>query len=164
MWKNVTTFCKHFLALLTPQPVKIEISLDRQLSDAIAQAVRDDDFRRQLIAHPKATLAHLKIQLPAHQNVIVVESTAEQTFLVLPLMTDREIDELKSGLNSDRSLRATRSRILLKAWHDRDYNARLIAAPKSVLRDEGFDLPENTQVTVLKNDLEHLHLVIPCLH
>jgi Nitrile hydratase, alpha chain len=164
MWDRFQTLVRTIPNLLTPQPVWIERSLDERLSDAIAQAIRDPVFRTQLLDRPKQALASIKIQLPPARMVTVVESTHRQTFLVLPIMTDREVQILQSGLNSPRSLRATRSRIILQAWQDPDYKAQLLADPKAVLIAEGFQIADAATVTILENDAEHLHLVIPTLH
>ena len=164
MWDRFQTLVRPIRDLLTPQPVWLERSLDERLSDAIAQAVHDADFRTQLLARPKQALASMKIQLPPERVVTVVESTHRQTFVVLPIMTDSEVEILQSGLKSQRSLRANRARIILKAWQDPDYKARLLADPKTVLMAEGFQIPDAATVTILENDAEHLHLVIPTLH
>jgi Nitrile hydratase, alpha chain len=71
---------------------------------------------------------------------------------------------VQAGLTSQRSLRATRSQIILKAWQDADYKSRLLADPKALLMAEGFQIPDATTVKILENDAEHLHLVIPNLH
>jgi hypothetical protein len=164
MWNQVQTFLQTIPTLLTPQPVRVEIPSDEQLSDAIFRAVHDPEFRTRLIARPKQTLTSLKIDIPPQQEVIVVESTPDQTFLVLPIMTDREVKILQAGSNFGRSLRATRSRIILRAWQDADYRTRLLTDPKAVLINEGFQIHTAATVKVLENNLEHLHLVIPCLH
>jgi Nitrile hydratase, alpha chain len=164
MWNRFQTLLQSIPDLLTPRPVWIDRSLDDRLSDAIAQAVRDPDFRTQLLNRPQQALASMEIQIPPECAVKVVESTPGQTFVVLPIMTESEVAIVQSGLKSQRSQRATRSRTILKAWQDPDYKARLIADPKTVLLAEGFQIPDTTAVTVLENDAEHLHLVIPTLH
>ncbi len=164
MWNRFQTLLQTIPALLTPQPVRIEVSLDEKLSDAIAQAVHNVEFRTQLIDRPKQTLASLDIHLPAAQQVTVVESTPGQTFLVLPIETDREVKIVEAGLNSGRSLRAVRSQVILKAWQDPDYKTQLLTNPKQVLIDAGFQISDTIKVNVLENDPEHLYLVIPNLH
>jgi Nitrile hydratase, alpha chain len=164
MWNLFQTLLQTIPELLTPQPVRIDRSLDERLSDAIAQAVHDPHFRTQLLDRPKPALASLDIQLPPERAVVAIESTTQQTFLVMPIMTDSEVEILRAGLTSGRALRATRSRIILKAWQDPDYKARLLADPKTVLIEEGFQISDAATVKVLENDAEHLYLVIPNLH
>jgi hypothetical protein len=160
-WNNSLAKIRDFL---TPQPVRIEVSLATQLSDALARSLHDADFRTQLLAHPRYTLAHLGITLPPQQSVTVLTSSAQQTFFVLPLPTESEIEYLKAGVDSHHLRRSIRSRIILKTLQDPDYKARLCADPKTVLISEGFDIPELTTVNILENDAKHLYLVIPTLH
>jgi hypothetical protein len=164
MWNRFQTFARTIPDLLTPKPVRVEVSLDEQLSDAIAQAVKNPAFRAQLLDRPKQTLASLDIQMPPAQAVTVLESTPGQTFLVIPIMTDREVEILEAGLNSGRAQRANRSRLLLKAGRDPDYRSQLLTNPKAVLTAAGFQLPDTATVTVLENSLKHLYLVIPFVH
>ncbi len=164
IWQQLQNFWQTIVALLTPQPVRIELSLDEQLAEAIAHAVHNSTFRTQLLAHPKQALASLKIQIPAEQAVFAMKSTPGQTFLVIPIMTEQELEILRASANSPRALRAIRSRVLLKAWQDSDYKLRLLADPKALLIAEGFQIGDGATVTVMENDATHLHLVIPHIH
>jgi hypothetical protein len=80
------------------------------------------------------------------------------------MMTDREVENVKSGLNSTRSLRAIRSRVIFKAWEDPEYKTQLLTDPKTVLINAGFQIPANVTVKVLENNSDRLYLVIPNLH
>jgi xanthine/CO dehydrogenase XdhC/CoxF family maturation factor len=164
MWNQLQTFVRTLPDLLTPKPVRVEVSLDKQLSDAIAQAVKNPTFRTQLLDRPKQTLAKLDIQIPPEQAVTVLESTPGQTFLVIPIMTDREVEILEAGLNSGRAQRANRSQMLLQAGRDPDYRSQLLTNPRAVLTAAGFQIPDTATVTVMENSLEHLYLVIPFVH
>ena len=154
-WPRFQTFASAIADFLTPKIVHVEVPIEQLLSDAIAQAVSDSTFRQQLIDRPKPTLASLDIHLPDRQAVTVLESNSTATFLVLPIMTDREIAYLRSGLDSRRSQRALRSIIILKAWQDSDYKARLIADPQTVLIEAGLKLPAANNIQVLENNLDH---------
>ncbi len=164
MWERLKSFIASIPTLLTPQVVHVKVSLESQLSDAIAQAVRDPEFKQQLIDRPQQFLAALNIHIPPQQTVTVLASTATQTFIVVPIMTDREVEYLQAGVNSNRSLRSVRSQILLKAWQDPDYKAKLFANPKAVLDEAGLPIPEHVSIEILANDLEHLYLIVPYLH
>jgi Nitrile hydratase, alpha chain len=162
--ERVQHFVKTIPTLLVPQVVHVEVSLEAQLSDAIAQAVRDPEFRQQLLDRPKQALASIYLRLPPLQEVTVLAATSAQTYLVLPIATEDEIERVRAGVNSPRSLRAIRSKILLNAFEDPDYRSRLVADPKAVLIEAGFQIPIDTQVRVLENSAEHLYLVIPAIH
>jgi Nitrile hydratase, alpha chain len=164
MWQQIGDFVRNIPDLLVPKVVHVEIPLDKQLSDAIAQSIHDPAFRTQLLAHPRQALSSLGIGIPLPQQITVLESTSTQTFLILPIMTDLEIEHLQAGVSSQRSMRSVRSSIILKAWQDPDYKARLCAEPKAVLIAEGVKIPELATVKVLENNSENLYLVIPTIH
>ena len=51
----------------------------------IQRTLQDEDFRRQLIADPKATMEQeLGVRLPAEVRVRAVEETTDTVYLVLP--------------------------------------------------------------------------------
>jgi hypothetical protein len=164
MWQQVKDFVRNIPDLLVPKVVYVEIPLDKQLSDAIAKSVNDPAFRSRLLAHPRPALSSLGIEIPLQQQITVLESTSTQTFLILPIMTDREIEHLQAGVSSQRSMRSVRSSIVLKTWQDPDYKTRLYTDPKAVLIAEGIKIPELATVKVLENNLENLYLVIPTIH
>jgi hypothetical protein len=164
IWNNLRNLVKSVPSLLTPQPVHVEFSLEQRLSDAIAEAVHDPKFKAGLMANPLQALSNFGIWLPPQQSVQVLESTANMTYLVLPVMTDREVEELQKGLMGGKALRAIRSRVLLQAGQDLEYRSKLLADPKRVLKDAGLQISDNTSVRVLENTPDLLHLVIPCLH
>ena len=73
----------------------------------IARALKDEGFRQQLIANPKAALEaelarlHLDIKLPGTLEVKVLEETPTTLYLVLPP------DLIAAGKSSDEYLLAT---------------------------------------------------------
>ncbi len=150
--------------LFTPQPVWRDITLETQLAAAIERALHDPEFRLQLFAHPKLTLARIDIQIPPQQAVTVLASTSTQTYFVLPILTEQEIAYLQAGVNSHHPRRAIRSQIILKTHRDPEYKANLLAHPSQVLIAEGFNLPQSVNIKVLANSPEHLYMVIPTSH
>jgi hypothetical protein len=52
-------------------------------------------------------------------------------------------------------------KLIAKAWADAQFKAKLTADPASVLRAEGFVIPEGMRVDVLENTNERMYLVIP---
>ncbi len=55
-----------------------------QLSQAIAKALKDREFRSSLLANPKATLASMDISMSDAQTVTVLESGHGKTSLCCP--------------------------------------------------------------------------------
>ncbi|MDR6552375.1 NHLP leader peptide family RiPP precursor [Paenibacillus qinlingensis] len=57
---------------------------------------------------------------------------------------------------------ALRVKIIQKAWEDADFKARLLADPRSALKqDFGIEVPEDIELSVLAETPAHYALVIP---
>ncbi len=55
-----------------------------------------------------------------------------------------------------------KSKIIQKAWEDPQFKAKLLADPKSALKDEfGLDVPEGIEVTAVEETASRYYLVIP---
>ncbi|HTL90180.1 MAG TPA: NHLP leader peptide family RiPP precursor [Leptolyngbya sp.] len=134
------------------------------LSQVIAKAIHDPEFRSQLLADPKVTLHSMSVPIPDEQSVTVLESKEGQVFFVLPILTDTLIHDLNASLNSVHPQRSIRSKILIKAAQDPSYKAALIDHPRTIFRAEGFAIPESAELTVLENSDRHLYLVLPQIH
>jgi hypothetical protein len=134
------------------------------ISQVIAKAIHDPDFRTKLIAEPKETLHAMAFPVPSEQNVTVLESKEGQVFFVLPILTDELIRDLNTSLLSVHPQRSARSRILIKAAQDPSYKAQLLASPKTVLADEGLTIPESSELAVLENSDQYLYIVISSVH
>lgn len=140
------------------------MSTQASLSQVIAKAVHEPEFRSQLIANPRAMLHSMFIPISEEQTVTVLESKEGQVFFVLPILTDLVINDLKASLNSVHPQRSIRSRILIKAASDPEYKAALISSPKAIFSAEGMLIPESAELTVLENSDRHLYLVLPHIH
>lgn len=134
------------------------------LSQVIAKAIHESDFRSQLMAEPKATLEAMAVPIPTEQTVTVLESQAGQMFFVLPVLTDELVNDLRASLNTVHPQRSIRSRILIKAAQDPSYKAELLASPKAVFTTAGMAIPAATELTVLENSDRQLYLVLPQVH
>jgi hypothetical protein len=134
------------------------------LSQVVAKAVHEPEFRSQLLTHPKRTLSHLAIPIPDEQNVTVLESKEGQIFFVLPILSDDDVKQLSASLSSVHPQRSIRSRVLIKAAQDSDYKAQLVRDPKAVLNAEGMMIPESAELAVLENSDRQLYIVLPQIH
>lgn len=55
-----------------------------------------------------------------------------------------------------------KSKIIEKAWSDPEFKEKLIADPKSTLKDSfGIDIPEEINVKVVEENQDDYYLVIP---
>jgi len=135
-----------------------------QLTQVIARAIHEPEFRSRLLDQPKQVLQDMSIPIPQEQNVTVLESRDGTIFFVIPIMTSEEIEQLGVAVNSLHPQRSVRSRILLKAIQDPLYKAELFKQPKSILQTEGLPIPESADVTVLENSPEQLYIILPHVH
>jgi hypothetical protein len=60
-----------------------------------------------------------------------------------------------------RPYRMQLGQILAKVWADPAFKQRLLADPKSALREEGVQVPEGLDVRVHENTDRVLHIVLP---
>lgn len=51
--------------------------------------------------------------------------------------------------------------IVARAWADEAFKARLLADPRTVLREHGFELPPGAQVKVVEDTDRVRHFVLP---
>ncbi|HEY9826124.1 MAG TPA: NHLP leader peptide family RiPP precursor [Stenomitos sp.] len=135
-----------------------------QLTDVIAKALREPEFRNRLLTHPQTVLRELSVEIPATQNVSVLESRAGEVLFVLPMLTDAEAQQMRDSLGNVHPQRSMRSRIVLRAREDPSFKAQLQANPKAVLQAEGLPIPDTTTVSLLENSPEQLYLVLPQVH
>ena len=52
-------------------------------------------------------------------------------------------------------------RIVAKCWADEDFKEQFLADPRTVLREEGVDIPEEIVLQAVENSDDRLTLVIP---
>jgi hypothetical protein len=135
-----------------------------QLTQVMAKAVHEPDFRSRFMENPKVILDEMDISIPPAQDVTVLESKEGEIFFVLPVLTEEDATQLRHSLNTVHPQRSVRSRILLKAREDPDYKAKLIQEPKTTLKAEGLPIPNASSVTVLENTPEQLYIVLPHIH
>jgi hypothetical protein len=135
-----------------------------QLTQVMAKAVHEPDFRSRFVENPKVILDEMDIPIPSAQNVTVLESREGEIFFVLPVLTEEDVQQLRDSLKTVHPQRSVRSRILLKAREDPDYKAKLLEEPKTTLKAEGLPIPNTSTVTVLENSPEQLYIVLPHIH
>jgi hypothetical protein len=135
-----------------------------QLTQVMAKAVHEPDFRSRFMENPKVILDEMDIPIPSAQNVTVLESREGEIFFVLPVLTEEDVNQLRHSLNTVHPQRSVRSRILLKAREDPDYKAQLIQQPKAMLKAEGLSIPDASTVTLLENSPDQLYIVLPHIH
>lgn len=53
------------------------------------------------------------------------------------------------------------AKVIAQAWVDEEFKAKLIADPKTVLKAEGIDFPENVNVNITEAKQDELNLTLP---
>ena len=81
-----------------------------QLTQVMAKAVHEPEFRSRFMEHPKVILDEMNIPIPPAQNVTVLESREGEIFFVLPILTEEEVKQLRNSLNTVHPQRSVRSR------------------------------------------------------
>ncbi len=85
---------------------------------------------------------------PSENNHILSYNSCSQTGG--PQMTD-------SGNN----LQSAWTKIIAQAWSDDEYKSRILDAPREVLEEAGFNVPEEIELSVSDGGPPRVHLVIP---
>ncbi|GAB1394963.1 hypothetical protein MASR1M60_31270 [Rhodocyclaceae bacterium] len=70
----------------------------KQYQQLIAKCWADEAFKQKLLADPAATLKAEGIEVPAGVTVQVVENTAQQFTLVIPMNPEELSDEALEGV------------------------------------------------------------------
>ena len=52
-------------------------------------------------------------------------------------------------------------KVVAKAWADPDFKAKLLADPKTVLKENGVEIPEDAEILVVENTDKIVHLILP---
>ncbi len=52
-------------------------------------------------------------------------------------------------------------KVVAKAWSDPDFKAKLLADPKTVLKENGLEFPQDVEILVVENTEEIVHLILP---
>lgn len=52
-------------------------------------------------------------------------------------------------------------RIVAQAWADEKFKNRLLADPKTVLKENGIDFPESVKVNISEDKVDEINLILP---
>jgi|SRR6476661_2855237 len=146
----------------------------------ITRALKDEDFRKGLVANPKAAVEkEIGAKLPEKLEIKVLEETEDTLYMVLPYNPYEGIyeDDLKAlvGMTYEdvaqwvlqqqrNSLLDEESSVIViaRAWRDEKFKQELLENPKIVVEKEWrMAIPENFEFKVLEESLDKLYLSLP---
>jgi hypothetical protein len=52
-------------------------------------------------------------------------------------------------------------KVVAKAWADEDFKAKLVADPKTVLKENGLAIPDDVEYRIVENTDKIVHLILP---
>ena len=52
-------------------------------------------------------------------------------------------------------------KVVAKAWADEDFKAKLLADPKTVLKENGLAIPDDVEFRIVENTDKVVHLILP---
>ncbi len=55
------------------------------------------------------------------------------------------------------------AQVVARAWDDEGFRQRLLTHPREVLREEGFDVPDDAEVELVDREPEEMHEGVTCL-
>ncbi len=139
-------------------PVELDRALTAFLSKGspaagarlVVRAWLDDGFRQRLLADANAALPEVGLSMGGglqEQRLKVVENTATQhNVIVCTLCSCYPIALLGPS----------------PTWYKSEgYRSRVVRDPRSVLREFGYDLPDDVAITVWDASAESRHMVLP---
>jgi hypothetical protein len=159
------------LALKTRKDLEIHL---------ITRALKDESFRAELIANPKAVIEQeIGSKLPDKLEITVLEETEDTIYMVLPCNPYEGLseEELKASLGMSYEdvalwvLEQQRNALLdeassivmfIHAWKDKEFKHKLLCSPKMVIEKEfSMEIPENIEIRVLEETAHIIHIVLP---
>lgn len=114
----------------------------------VARAWTDPDFKAQLLANGKATVAEMGLEMPKHhRHLVVLENTpAVHNVICCTLCSCTAFTII--GLPPD--------------WYkDLEYRARVVRESRSVLKEMGLDLPPAIEIRVWDTTADTRYIVLP---
>jgi hypothetical protein len=147
----------------------------------ITRALKEPEFRSKLLTEPKAVVeAELGIQLPPELQIVAIEETETEMYLVLPCNPYEGFSEealLASGKTYDEIARLVLERqrhsfldedssatVIARMWRDPVFKRRMISDPAAVIEEEfGFSPPSELTIHVCEERADRICIVMPCV-
>jgi hypothetical protein len=159
------------LALKTRKDLEIHL---------ITRAWKDQSFRAELIANPKAIIEQeIGSKLPDELEITVLEETEDTIYMVLPCnpyegLSEEELQATLGMTYEDVALWVLEQqrntlldgessiKILCQSWKNEEFKKKLLMNPEKVLQEEiGLNMPTDIGFKLLNENSKAIYIVVP---
>jgi hypothetical protein len=128
-------------------------AIDQKKAEIIAKAWSNKEYKRQLLADPKAVIAsEFAVDIPAGIDIKVLEDTPDIAHLVL----------VQPGFLPETDQPTVQMSVIAKAWDDPAFKAALLADPRVAFSKYlQYELPATPALKVVEQTDTALFIVIP---
>jgi hypothetical protein len=159
------------LALKTRKDLEIHL---------ITRAWKDESFRTELIANPKAVIEQeIGSKLPDELEITVLEETEDTIYMVLPCnpyegLSEEELQATLGMTYEDVALWVLEQqrntlldgessiKILSQSWRNEEFKKKLLMNPETVLQEQvGLNMPTNIGFKLLNENSKAIYIVVP---
>jgi hypothetical protein len=124
--------------------------------EALEKIWNDPQFKKRLLADPKAGLAELGMHVADQQDVQIWENTPHEMNFVLP---DR--GEMPAGYDPEAAYGVV-GKVIKKAWNDPSFKSRLLSNPKDAVADAvGLDVPAMLKLRIHEDTPRVRNVILP---
>jgi hypothetical protein len=145
----------------------------------ITRALKDRAFRSRLLAEPKAIVEmELGVKLPEKLEVLALEETESQVYLVLPANPYEDVSEevwRSSGKTYEEVARLvleqqrhsffdeeSSASFIARMWSDPIFKRRMVNDPAAVIEEEfGFSPSPGLSIQTCEEQLDRIYIIVP---
>ncbi|MGJ5675414.1 MAG: NHLP leader peptide family RiPP precursor [Nostochopsis sp.] len=166
------------------QDSKLAVKSRKDLEiDLITRALKDEGFRQELVANPKAVVEkELGAKLPDELEINVLEETEDTLYMLLPCNPYEGIskEDLKTSvgmtyediaqwvLEQQRNTlldNESSMKLMARAWINEVFKQELLSNPVKVIeRELGEKIQEGIQLQMFAETTNNLFIVVPRIH
>jgi hypothetical protein len=130
------------------------------IGEVLARAVRDEPFRRKLVADATGTFREAGVKVPPGVTYKVLQDTATLKHVVVPNGPLPPQSRVEALPRNPTPLQITLY-LITKGQSDAAFKARAINNTEQVLREIGVTLPPGIQIKVVPNTERERNVVVP---
>jgi hypothetical protein len=135
--------------------------MPKELGKLIAKVWEDEQLKGKFKNDPKAVLAEYGIEVPAHKEIEVLESTDETTYLVLPPPEKESKVVPLEKLPEPYGLDAVTRVVITKAQKDAAFRKLALTDPLAAMAQIGITISTDHVVKIVEATLNKGYVIIP---